>query len=388
MWKRDSDRRMDEREILRQVDNFPPRMNVTMVDQVPALVQQYLEERSAEEVNHIQRSTSRKRLHEDSFQVQLAITEDVLQGNRVGGINNFRDEPSCSYKRRAVSESEIKVEVKKSLGTVTESAKNKVQPNISSQVAQSTMQTQRIPERIPLNVSSQKVRDEAHSVKMITLATKPLKAKKKKKKKRKKRLEGSPLGPIKYGRIFGNLEIIPTDPNVDPPFRACFNCWQKDHQLMFCPGPMNQFCENCGRRNVAMSECPRCEKVYYEEMMRLEEKAYEDYDVQGFQFYQKRHEEAGTSKRVVAPSLKITVPFSKVPKGSAARDPPIMKIPEETAILSISPPVSKASSSRLGMVCSPKKSLLQGLRELEKLLEGLPSESIKEAKIKFIRNYQ
>ncbi|XP_014219778.1 uncharacterized protein LOC106647762 [Copidosoma floridanum] len=66
--------------------------------------------------------------------------------------------------------------------------------------------------------------------------------------------------PIKRsGVLFGRLKLIPTDANLDPPPRACFNCWQPGHRRSKCTRPvLTRFCNNCGRRNEDVRTCPRC----------------------------------------------------------------------------------------------------------------------------------
>ena len=61
------------------------------------------------------------------------------------------------------------------------------------------------------------------------------------------------------GTMFGGLNRIPTDPNVDPPERVCFNCWKVGHPVKKCPQPqLRLFCHNCGRIGVDVWQCPRC----------------------------------------------------------------------------------------------------------------------------------
>ncbi|XP_043469787.1 uncharacterized protein LOC122503348 [Leptopilina heterotoma] len=73
----------------------------------------------------------------------------------------------------------------------------------------------------------------------------------------------TPTRPIiKSGRMFGSLDQIATDPDLDPPHGSCFNCWEKKHHLKDCPDQLNTFCRNCGRRNVLIDSCPRCARVF------------------------------------------------------------------------------------------------------------------------------
>ena len=65
------------------------------------------------------------------------------------------------------------------------------------------------------------------------------------------------------GVLFGGLNPIPFDPELDTPEFACINCWKKGHTRVNCPeedyGPA---CHNCGRIWVIMSTCPRCKDAY------------------------------------------------------------------------------------------------------------------------------
>ena len=59
--------------------------------------------------------------------------------------------------------------------------------------------------------------------------------------------------------MFGGLEPIPTDPQIDPPLGACFNCWRSVHRCRECPFVADHvYCFNCGRRGEDLSSCPRC----------------------------------------------------------------------------------------------------------------------------------
>lgn len=39
---------------------------------------------------------------------------------------------------------------------------------------------------------------------------------------------------ITSGVLFGGLDPIPTDDRLDPPMRACFNCWKRGHRTYKC----------------------------------------------------------------------------------------------------------------------------------------------------------
>lgn len=61
------------------------------------------------------------------------------------------------------------------------------------------------------------------------------------------------------GVMFGGLVKIPTNPSIDPPPHACFNCWRRGHTSNRCPNPVKSiFCRNCGRRFATLNTCPRC----------------------------------------------------------------------------------------------------------------------------------
>ena len=65
--------------------------------------------------------------------------------------------------------------------------------------------------------------------------------------------------PVKSsGIMFGELLPIPADPALDPPPKACYNCWQMGHSCVRCPRPSTVFCHNCGRRGTDLTVCPRC----------------------------------------------------------------------------------------------------------------------------------
>lgn len=66
------------------------------------------------------------------------------------------------------------------------------------------------------------------------------------------------------GVHFGNLTPIPHDPELDPPPRACFNCWELGHVRLECPKKPypGGFCHNCGRADTIMADCLRCGMEY------------------------------------------------------------------------------------------------------------------------------
>ncbi|XP_043480324.1 uncharacterized protein LOC122510011 [Leptopilina heterotoma] len=108
----------------------------------------------------------------------------------------------------------------------------------------------------------------------------------------------------KTGVLFNDLVSIPTDPTIDPPPRACMNCWRKDHNKSHCPKPITEaHCENCGRKYQTVATCPRCASGYRKYLMRRNKRNIhsgsrtslntdEDYDSSW-----ERQGEAGTSKR-------------------------------------------------------------------------------------------
>jgi len=80
--------------------------------------------------------------------------------------------------------------------------------------------------------------------------------------------------PIKRsGALFGGLKPIATDPTIDPPPHACFNCWQTGHKRTSCPRPLvNRYCNNCGRRNEDLRSCPRCREAHEQWLNMLQAK--------------------------------------------------------------------------------------------------------------------
>ncbi|XP_051170065.1 serine/arginine repetitive matrix protein 2-like [Leptopilina boulardi] len=96
---------------------------------------------------------------------------------------------------------------------------------------------------------------------------------------------------IRHGRMFGRLDVIPTDRELDAPRNACHNCWEKGHRLSQCPQDIRSFCWNCGRRGVVLSSCPRCAKVHKRDMMRqFGEAEYEDHRRRRADYYEDRHQ--------------------------------------------------------------------------------------------------
>ena len=81
--------------------------------------------------------------------------------------------------------------------------------------------------------------------------------------------------PVKLcGVRFGNLTPIPSHHELDPPPYTCFNCRRRcrgnGHKVMNCEETYLVHCENCGRRGVDVSECPRCSEAYFRDGWYLE----------------------------------------------------------------------------------------------------------------------
>ena len=83
-------------------------------------------------------------------------------------------------------------------------------------------------------------------------------------------LKRAPLPPLKsQGVIFGDLDPIPIDPNIDPPPYHCFNCWRRGHRFHDCQRPRSSIlCHNCGRRGVKVKDCPRCSRGHLKHLNR------------------------------------------------------------------------------------------------------------------------
>lgn len=81
--------------------------------------------------------------------------------------------------------------------------------------------------------------------------------------------------PIKRkGIFFSNLTEIPTNPVLDPPPYACYNCWQRGHVDKVCPRlRVRIYCSNCGRTGVKVMACPRCKDKYDYYVSRRDERA-------------------------------------------------------------------------------------------------------------------
>ena len=77
------------------------------------------------------------------------------------------------------------------------------------------------------------------------------------------------------GCRFGNLRSISSDRTLDPPPHTCSNCRRnckdgRGHKVLECPEAFVQHCENCGRRGVHVTDCPRCGETYFEDGYYLE----------------------------------------------------------------------------------------------------------------------
>lgn len=70
------------------------------------------------------------------------------------------------------------------------------------------------------------------------------------------RFERNRADIIRSGAQFGELRAIPTDPERDPPIRACFNCWIHGHRFEQCLQERDRFFFNCGRRDTDLAGCP------------------------------------------------------------------------------------------------------------------------------------
>lgn len=84
-----------------------------------------------------------------------------------------------------------------------------------------------------------------------------------------------PLAIKRTGVLFDGLELIPTDPAIDPPPRNCFNCWEPGHKRTNChKSTMGRFCNNCGRKNEDLNTCPRCKFAHknWQETLQAKER--------------------------------------------------------------------------------------------------------------------
>lgn len=107
-----------------------------------------------------------------------------------------------------------------------------------------------------------------------------------------------PERPVRTrGVAFGGLVSIPTDPRVDPPAYACFNCWQENHRAVDCSWPKRIYCHNCGRRGVGLTECPRCSEAHRQflERKKEEERRLREREVRSVTENQRRCERCGGS---------------------------------------------------------------------------------------------
>ncbi|KAL7306594.1 hypothetical protein TKK_0001281 [Trichogramma kaykai] len=88
------------------------------------------------------------------------------------------------------------------------------------------------------------------------------------------------LRVILKGMLFGDLKPISTDPELDPPADVCHICWQSGHTRMTCKHPIKGiFCNNCGRKGIAIDDCPRCGQKYQEYQNKLKESRIIEYGI-------------------------------------------------------------------------------------------------------------
>ena len=67
------------------------------------------------------------------------------------------------------------------------------------------------------------------------------------------------------GTQFGGLNWIPNNPELDPPSRQSFRCWDGEHMQFLCPKKgliPDHFCYNCGRKWRRIDNCERCRDAF------------------------------------------------------------------------------------------------------------------------------
>ncbi|XP_043482018.1 uncharacterized protein LOC122511053 [Leptopilina heterotoma] len=181
-----------------------------------------------------------------------------------------------------------------------------------------------------------------------------------------------PLPIILEGRMFGGLDPIPTVPRLDPPPGVCHNCWRKGHEVPKCPSKLAKFCKNCGRREVILTDCPRCARVnrlIMEE--RFGKKQYEEFRQQREKYYKLLHRTL--PRETTRPELLSRSPSPAKEGGS--------KSPNRSASVS-------GVDSSVGPSQEKKRSFLDELERLERMIVDLPLEIAKEMKLQFWKEFQ
>ncbi|XP_043469249.1 uncharacterized protein LOC122502954 [Leptopilina heterotoma] len=188
---------------------------------------------------------------------------------------------------------------------------------------------------------------------------------------------------LTVGRIFCRLDRIPTDPDLDPPMGACFNCWSMSHKLAYCPEPIDIFCRNCGRFGVMMEDCPRCARAYRLWMKRsgssvsLERSDQSESSRRG-QGTKGGNKGAVYHKKVASVVVRAEVdePGQLAPVQMAERLPLVGSAVEPSAVEVVPDPVPSATG------------LMDDLRLLEASLVGLPQELAIAARTAFWQDRQ
>lgn len=250
---------------------------------------------------------------------------------------------------------------------------------------------------------------------------------------------------IRKGRMFRGLKEIPTDPKLDPPEGVCHNCWRGGHGVKGCPQPRKLMCNNCGRRGVTLTECPRCSEVHRRDMERRHgARGFQTFRNQRAVYYSQHYhrEPRDEWSRPLDPvatdenkNYKDQANHSEVPRNETHRSSisASIELPDEDVISQrpvfspafpecfnkfppISPdePVDVPSADpgapnihdwwrnappidenivtvrnvNPSVPVSAGSSLLAELRELDRYLQGLPEELVKETRIRFFRELQ
>lgn len=167
------------------------------------------------------------------------------------------------------------------------------------------------------------------------------------------------LQAIRAGRYFGGLKIISTNPHLDPPYGSCFNCWDQTHQVRMCPRPRNRLYRNCGRRNLVLEYCPRCGDKYRDRIGKGLEKP------------------SGDSSRVV--TLPTSVATPRLMLKTAPADFPFDQVSLEQDSEVSHPSIQSVEHPEVPTGSSGN--VLQELKELDQLLQGLPPEVVRETKL-------
>ncbi|XP_014208103.1 uncharacterized protein LOC106639154 [Copidosoma floridanum] len=167
------------------------------------------------------------------------------------------------------------------------------------------------------------------------------------------------------GVLFRVIDQVPNDPKIDPPPRACFNCWKVGHVFTDCPLPQRYMCPNCGRREVDLLSCPRCSRTYIEWMEDKRKVNLNDY-----YWYNKMNKSKKEGKQYVekGPRAERSLPARRYNRGDEQRKE-VMDEVYESARSDVYSEVSQIPSSAGAICCNSSGGSSDLIDKVSRLME-------------------